>query len=309
MARSNLSPELQRLNKALAKVKAKRAKKKIDYPVQTKMNLLLQTAPGTLGIVRADRCLSAVNHRLYRQSRMYHCKIDLDANAQQGTVVDVWALADTWYTQKAYQRAYEQFLENSKEEAAQLKGNVARWNDFRVDHGLTANDFLPAGNSDPTGAPTAFGIASAEYVMTEMHDSAGLAKTLRWTGTGANTFNIIDEYDLMGGGSTSPSTANPSVAYDGLTDEVDDGQQEHLSDDGNVPPYNRIGLENYVWIKVATLVVSLNDTDKLSTGYFKAPAGLIAVTKGTPFTTDQTILNLEVKSGDYKGVAAPSYLE
>ena len=279
------------------------------YPVQRKMNLLLQTASAPIGIVRIDRCLSTVNHRLYRQSRMYHAKIDLDANAQQGTVVNVWALANTWYTQKAYQRAYETFLENSKEERDQLKGNVARWNDFRVDHGLVANDFLPAGNNDPAGAPTAFGISSAEYGMSEVHDSGGVAKTMRWTGSGANTFNIIDEYDLMGGASTSPSTANPSVAYDGLTDEVDDGQQEHLSDDGNVPPYNRIGLENYVWIKVATLTVALNGTDKLSTGFFEAPCGLVAITKGTPFTTDQTVINLEVKAGDYKGVGAPTYLD
>lgn len=279
------------------------------YPVQRKMNLMLQTAAAPIGIVRVDRCLSTVNHRLYRQSRMYHCKVDLDANAQQGTVVDVWALANTWYTQKAYQRAYETFLENSKEERDQLKGNVARWNDFRVDHGLVANDFLPAGNNDPAGASTSFGISNAEYAMSEVHNSGGTAQTLRWTGTGANTFNIIDEYDLMGGVSTTPSTANPSVAYDGLTDEQDDGQMEHLSDDGNVPPYNRIGLENYVWVKVGTLVASLNGTDKLSTGFFEAPCGLVVLTKGTPFTTDSTIVNLEVKSGDYKGVGAPTYLD
>ena len=279
------------------------------YPVQRKMNLLLQTAPAAIGIVRVDRCLSAVNHRLYRQSRMYHAKIDLDANAAQGTVVNVWALANTWYTQKAYQRAYETFLENSKEERDQLKGTVARWNDFRVDHGLTANDFMPAGNSDPAGSPSAFAAGSAEYLMTQMHDAAGTAKTLRWVGSGANTFNIIDEYDQMGNTNTSPSTQITTTAYDGLSDEVDDGQQAHLTGDGNLPPYNSTGLENFVWVKVATLTASLNNTDKLSTGFFEAPCGLIAITKTSPFTTDQTIVNLEVKSGDYKGVGAPTYLD
>lgn len=279
------------------------------YPVQRKMNLLLQTASAPIGIIRADRCLSAVNHRLYRQSRMYHCKVDIDPNAQQGTVVDVWALANTWYTQKSYQRAYETFLENSKEERDQMKGAVARWNDFRVDHGLVANDFLPSGNTDPAGSPTAFGIVNAEYLVSEVHDTAGTARTLRWTGTGANTYNVIDEYDKMANTDNAPTTAPGQAAYSELQDEVDAGQASHLGNDGNTPPYNRVNLENYVWVKVGTLTVSLNGTDKLSTGYFEAPCGLIVVTKGTPFTTDQTILNLEVKSGDYKGVGAPTYLD
>lgn len=284
---------------------------KSPYPVVTKMPLMMQTSSQPTGVIRVDRCLSAVNHRLYRQSRMYHAKVDLDANAQQGTVVTVWALADTWWVKKAYGLAFEMFEENSKEERAQLKGRVARWNDFRVDHGLagTFNDFLPAGAENPSGAPTSFGIANSEYEMSEVTNAAGTAFTFRMVGSGGNTWNVIDQYDLTGNTDQLPTSVSGTVAYDGLTDELDSPQISHLSDDGNVPPYNRTNMENYVWVKVGTLVASLNDTDKLSTGYFKAPAGLIAITKGTPFTTDETVINLEVKAGDYKGVAAPSYLE
>jgi hypothetical protein len=310
MARSSLSPELQRLNKALAKVKAKkRIKRSVPYPIQTKMPMQT-SAGGPNAIIRVDRALSAVNHRLYRQSRMYHAKVDLDANAQQGTVVTVWALADTWWTQKAYQLAYETFLENSKEESAQLKETQARWNDFRVDHGLSGFvEMLPSGSTSPTGTPTQFGTTNAEYLMSEVHDAGGTAATFRWTGTGANTWNIVDQYDNTGNTDQSPTSAAGTVAYDGLTDELDSGQTSHLTDDGNQPPYNRTNLENHVWIKVGTLVASLNNTDKLSTGYFKAPCGLIALTKSSPFVETGTVVNLEVKSGDYKGVAAQSYLE
>lgn len=282
---------------------------KKSYPVQLKTPVMA-TAPGTTQIIRADRVLSAINHRLYRQSRLYNCKVDIDANAQDSTVVTVWALADTWYTQKAYQLAYETFLENSKEENSQLKTTKARWNDFRVDHGLSGfTDMLPAGATTPGGGLAFYGVSNAEYEISQVHDVSGTSNTFRWTGSGAGTWNVIDEYDRTGNTDQLPTTVTGTVAYDGLTDEHDSGQMDHLSDDGNVPPYNRTGLENYVWIKVATLVVSHNDTDKLSTGYFKAPCGLIAITSSTPLVDNQTVLNLEVKAGDYKGVGAPTYLD
>lgn len=281
---------------------------KKSYPVQLKMPMQT-SAGGPNAIIRVDRALSAVNHRLYRQSRMYHAKVDLDCNAADGTVVTVWALADTWWTQKAYQLAYETFLENSKEETAQLKETRARWNDFRVDHGLSGFvEMLPSGSDSPTATPEQFG-DSGEYLMSQVHDAGGITQTFRWTGGGANTFNIIDQYDFTSNTDQVPTTVLGTVAYDGLSDEMDSGQTAHLTSDGNAPPYNRTSLENHVWIKVATLCASLNDTDKLSTGYFKAPCGLIAITKNTPFVETGTVLNLEVKSGDYKGVGAPTYLD
>jgi hypothetical protein len=283
------------------------------YPVQRQFPLILDGSPDTNATIRIDRCLSAINHRLYRQSRVYHAKVDLDANAPAGTVVTVWAIADTWMSAKAYQMAYETFLENSKEERAQLKNSGARWNDFRVDTGLgTAfqKDLLPSGNESPAGPTDVYGTgANQEYQMSEVHDAAGTQKTFAWTGSLANTFNIISEYDATGNTSTHPSTVLGSVAYDGLTDELDDGQTSHLSNDGNLPPYNRTNIEGSVWVKVATLHVAAGGTQKLSTGFFKAPSGLVAVTSTTPFAQDSTILNLEVKSGDYKGVGAPTYLD
>lgn len=290
------------------------AKKKSNiYPITRQFPLLIDGSADTNAVIRIDRALSGINHRLYRQSRMYTAKVDLDADAPSGTTVDVWALCDTWWLHKAYRLAYETFMENSKEERGQLKTSVSRWNDFRVDHGLGVafqKDLMPSGNLDPTGAVQIYGTGSnTEYHMSEVHDSGGVQKSFAFAGSSANVFNIITEYDQTGNTSQDPGVSLGAVAYDGLTDELDDGQMQHLSADGNLAPYNVTNLETAVWIKVATLNVAAAGTQKLSTGFFKAPAGMVCIVSNAPLANDATLLNLEVKGGDYKGVHAPSMLD
>ena len=289
------------------------AKKKSNvYPVMRQFPLLISGSPDTNALIRVDRALGAINHRLYRQSRMYTAKVDMDADAPSGTTVDVWALCDTWWLHKAYRLAFETFMENSKEERGQARTSLGRWNDFRVDSGLGAafqKDLLPSGNLVPTAAPQIFGTGSdTEYLMSEVHDSSGARKTFVFSGGTATEFNIITEYDNTANTDETPSTPANLASYDGLTDEIDQGQKEHLTQDGNLPPYKANALEGAVWIKVATLNVAAAGTQKLSTGFFKAPAGMIAVVSNT-ILDDATLLNLEVKGGDYKGVHAPSMLD
>ena len=290
------------------------AKKKSNiYPVMRQFPLLISGTPDTNAIIRVDRALGAINHRLYRQSRMYTAKVDMDADAPSGTTVDVWALCDTWWLHKAYRLAFETFMENSKEERGQAGTSLGRWNDFRVDTGLgTAfqKDLLPSGNLVPTGTAQIFGTGTdTEYLMSEVHDSGGARRTFVFSGgTTATEYDVITEYDNTANTDETPSTPANLASYDGLTDEIDQGQKEHLTQDGNLPPYKANTLEGAVWIKVATLNVAAAGTQKLSTGFFKAPAGLIAVVSSTPLG-DATLLNLEVKGGDYKGVHAPSMLD
>ena len=97
-------------------VRAKRSKNddpsyrslKADYyPVQRTVNLAT-ASQATLGICDVARQLSVVNHRLYRQGKTYQVKIDLENRADTNAGVktyEVWALADTWYVQKAWQLA------------------------------------------------------------------------------------------------------------------------------------------------------------------------------------------------------------
>jgi hypothetical protein len=285
--------------------------RKKHYPVQlrTTLGVALPSNPDTNLLIRTDKLLSNVNHRLYRQSRVYHCKLDIDADTADGGYVDIYAIADTWYNQKAYQFAHKEFMNNSKQELAQIaEGSKARWNDFRVDHGDTIDQELQA--IQFTGA-TGTRFTAGEYELSEVTDSSGTSNTFRWVGSGANTFNIITEYDRTGATSAVPSTAANSAAYGSLEDELDDIQMAHLQGDGNNPPYSNATLETQAWVFIGRLYVDATGTSKLSSGFFKAPSGLIRLSTGGGLNA-QTItekIHLEVKSGDYKGCGAPSYLE
>ena len=282
-----------------------------DIMVQSKINLVLDGSADQEAILRVDRVLSQMNHQLFRQSRNYCVKLDLDIAAANDTVIDVYALVDTWWLQKAYKLAHETFIKNSKEESGQLKTMKARWNDFRVDHGLASPAFdkqlIAAGYTTPGTEDTYAN--NQEYNMSEVHDTSGNTNTFRFIGSGAGTWNIIDEYDLTGNVQSAPSNAANAVAYDGLEDEMDDGQMQHLADDGNIPPYDRLTFENAVLVRVATLANFVTGP-KLSTGYFNAPAGLVVVqSRSNNLLPSDVMLTMSAKEGKYKGIHAPSLLE
>lgn len=291
--------------------KSSRSGSKKHYPVQRKitMGVELPAQANTNLLIRTDKLLSNVNHRLYRQSRVYDVKVDIDPDLADGSFVQVWAIADTWYNMKAYQMAKKIFDENSEQEREMLGASNARWNDFRVDHGDVVEQELEAIQFIGS-AGTRF--VGGEYLMSEVTDVSGTASTFRWVGSGANTFNIVDEYDRSANTDLTPGNATYAVPYDGLEDELDDNQSAHLAQDGNQPPYDHNSLENQAWVLVGTLfVVPSTGASKLSTGFFKAPSGLIRLKTGGGLEANSITENihLEVKGGDYKGVSAPSYLE
>ena len=43
------------------------------------------------GIIDTAQLLSQVNHRLYRQSRVYECSISIDADLADATTIEVYA--------------------------------------------------------------------------------------------------------------------------------------------------------------------------------------------------------------------------
>lgn len=293
--------------------KSSRSGSKKHYPVQRKitMGVPLPSTPDTHFIVRTDMLLSNVNHRLYRQSRVYNVKVDIDTDLADGSTVQVYALADTWYNQKAYQLAKKMFDENSAEEISQLGAARARWNDFRVDHGDDSVDATLQA-AQYTGGVTSALFGVGEYNMSEVANTLGASQTFRWSGTGGPTWNIIDEYDSTGNTDGTPSTPiGANVAYDGLTDELDDNQMDHLSDHGNLPPYAESTLESQCWVLIGTLYIRATGTNKLSTGFFNAPCGLVRLVTsgGLEANSLSENVSIEVKGGDYKGVHAPSYLE
>jgi hypothetical protein len=272
------------------------------------MGVALPSVPDTDLLIRTDKLLSNVNHRLYRQSRVYNVKIDIDTDLLDGQTVDVYALADTWYNMKAYQLAKKVFDENGAEESAQLGSSRARWNDFRVDTPQGAQDLQAVQFSSSLGVR----FTAGEYLMSQVADSASADRTFSWDATGSTTiYNIIDEYDRTGETSQTPTFGSVDVAYDGLDDSMDDGQMDHLSRDGNNPPYDSRDLENQCWVKVGTLFIRASGTNKISTGYFNAPCGLVVLrtSGGLEANGISESVHLTVKAGDYKGVHAPSMLE
>jgi hypothetical protein len=248
--------------------------------------------------------LSKVNHRLYRQSRYYECSVTIDSNVADGTTVDVYALADTWWTQKSLQLAKQAWDESNAEEKMMLNGKVARWNDFRVQAGLGGFGGLnPVQFSRVTLANVPF--LTGEFEDSSVVDQAGVTRVFTWGVGSANSYSLMDEYNATGNTSADPQ--NPATgAYTGLLPNLEAGAAAALQDDGNQPPYDANNYGSGYWVKVGTLHLA-GGRQRLSTGYFTAPCGLIALTN-VGFLANPDI-QVEIKAGDYKGVKAPSILE
>ena len=283
------------------------------YPVQRKMRLRETASPQTNDTqmqILVDKQLSAINHRLYRQSRIYSCKVEIDASLPTGAFVDVYALSDTWMNMKAYQYAKKQYDKNSNEEMSAIaQSNVGRWNDFRV--GLAATTARADMNAIVSSAAAETALTSGKYLLSEVTDAAGVTHEFAWLESDSNTFNIIDEYDRTGDTQQTPTFEQSTVAYADLDDQIDSDQVEHLTGQGDEPPYDDRNLENACLSRVARLYVDNEGQGKLSTAYFNAPCGIIYCVGGGGMTsiTLSDSLCVEVKAGDYKGVHAPNMLE
>lgn len=304
MARkSSLSPELQRLNAALSKVGAKKLKADY-YPVQRQMSLRNNISEVDFYLCDVARNLSVSNHRLYRQGKTYSCKIDLDAGTTSSTFA-VFALRDTWMMQKAWQLARSTYLRATADERAVMSpSKIARWEDFRVTvdiSGWTGGLLLP--NHYDQGMAGAADTAGEFSLSTITNPDGVTQRNFRWGTTVGTSWGILDEYDKSGQTDPKPGTTEADNPYQGATPGVQELQMDDLAQDGNVPPYSAITMNDRLWVKVGELNATAAH-GKLSTGFFNAPCGLIVIQPITPNTTVPGTLSLTVQSGDYKGVKA-----
>ncbi|AXF52623.1 MAG: putative capsid protein [Cressdnaviricota sp.] len=280
------------------------------YPVQRNIGLSATSPAAANLVVDGPKNLSQTNHRLYRQSRYYEMSVTLDTDLAEGTTVDVYALADSWMVQKAYQMAKDAFDESNAEEMKMLSGRVARWNDFRVAHGL-----VPTGGIDTalatnylkrTLAATPFTVG--EFQLSNVVDQAGTTRDFSWGGADPTTYSIIEEYDASGNTNVDP-TQPATGPYNGLLPNLEAGAAEALQADGNNPPYDANDIGQALWIKVGTLHLGAG-RQRSTTGFFTAPCGFVALMgAGTIIADNATNMSVEFKRGDYKGVHAPSMLE
>lgn len=281
-------------------------KKTKHYPVVRKGQLFRQS-PDPIGPnceVDFAKNLSKVNRRLYRQARTYEVKLDIPANSTDAQI-HVYALADNWMNYRALKMAYEMYLENSKDERARLKeSNLARWEDFRV---LSGADITVADPIQYTSGFVANQYILGEFATTFVVDAAGNSKAFSWGGPSASKYSILGEYDLSGDTQIAPESETFDVPYSDLMADDSATMGALLQASGNAPPYDADGVgADSPWVKVATLATG--SSQKLSTGFFKAPCGLVILNTQTGINVPADV-GWEVKAGDYKGVDAPSMLE
>lgn len=274
------------------------------YPVQRTMSVIQPAPLAPQLAIQCNKLLSQINHRLYRQSRVYEAKVSIDANVADGVTVDVYALANTWYLQGALKTGKMVWDKAVEEEKAANDGRTARWNDFNVRTGVpaAAEGFVEQYNR---GTLTGATITAGEFYDTIVSDASGVAHNFTLGAPTASEYNIFAEYDKQSGTNTDP--LNPSTGpYGGLLPNMSTVNAAAITDDGNAPPYDADGYGSAYWVKVGTLHLAAG-RQKLSTGFFSAPLGKIILT-GVGSLVDADI-QLEIKSGDYKGVAAHNLME
>lgn len=272
---------------------------------------LLPSAQTDTGVMDVGQVLSRTNHRLYRQGRNYCQRINVDPDSTKQ--YDIYALRDDWMFHNAWKLTYQSFLNNHKEEMQALsqKGGMARWFDFRINDGITVGaEMRPVRMSiASTGVVAGNAVAYGEFAYSQLYAEDGSSRSLNMQPTVAGvSYGLLHEYDKIGNPSIQPSTAVTTVAFGEVDNDAQDAAITQLSDEGNSPPYSTTGLDySHPWLKIAT-IGGVSGTQKLSTGYFNAPCGLIVIkpTSGFISADDLPELSLEMKPGKYKGVHGPA---
>ena len=285
-------------------------KKSLEYfPVERKIPLGSNVGPASqVGLVDGGRVLSEQNHRLYRYGKRYEMKIDADISLlAPGNTITVWALADTWTVQKAFEEAKRVFEDAYQVERENLSKTArARWFDFRATIGVTGDIMVPVVSNDPiTGGLTY--LNNGEFVNSIVEDQNGVTRTFSWdAATTASAYSIPAEYDLASNSPQTPTYPTGAGPYDDLRADASTVEMAALQDDGNRPPYDRLNTPP-VWIKIATLQLSSTEgAQRISTGFFPAPCGqvVLQLTGGLSTTNISNLVSCEFKAGDYKGVKA-----
>ena len=281
------------------------AKRRSTAPdTQRVLPIISVTPASTLKIARADRLLSGYNHRLYRQHGSYRVKIDLLVGADTPEI-KVYALANSWHNKRAIQMAKQIHDTAMEEERAMTPG--ARWYDFRIDDNSGAVDEMVHAAVTAPGAAPAPATHPGEYAVSVIEDQAGNLKEFRVIGaTSASGWNIFTEYDAMGNASRDPDTALPTGAgYDGADATIEGSNIEALNNRGDLPPYNNTNFPSAQFVQVGSLYRTAGGNQRLSTGFFDAPLGMVWIVQSTPDATP--LLEMEVKAGNYKGVHMEAY--
>jgi hypothetical protein len=261
------------------------------------------TPSSTLKELDVPRIMSGVNHRLYRQHGCYRVKVDMLTSGPVGDV-KVYALSNAWYVKRAIQMAKQVYDKAMDEERA--LGRQARWHDFRINPNLAAHDDMVQAISLTPGAAPTLATHPGEWTYSSIEDTAGTEQQFILPSGGSTTgYNILFEYDKTGNADVAPASSANLGAYDGADGTIEAENLNQLINDGNLPPYNNTDLLADVFVQVGSLYRDATGSQRLSTGYFDAPLGMVFLVYPTPDAN--LTLELECKSGKYKGVHMEAY--
>ena len=157
--------------------------------------------------------------------------------------------------------------------------------------------------------------ASDEYSETSVTGEDLSVEAFHTMGTISNSYNIFAEYaKLLNSRKIETVTVSSSESYAGLIPGGED--QEHLTETGDLPPYDYdfgslwntgdvLVLRDKLFVDVAS------GSARTHSRMFKAPLGMVYLTLqqdgvATDFATGNSQLIMHCKAGSYKGVAAES---
>ena len=275
------------------------------YPVVRTAELSGTVENTALRILQVDRELSKLNRRLYRMGRYYQTKIDMRPTGDG--LFEVYALRDDWAVQKAFQLAYANYVKNTAEERSNMsKSQIARWADFRVAPGASGALLLSKLHAPDTTGQI---LNTGEFELANVVDQAGATRTFTWASSPTSSeYSLLNEYDRAGDAQGSPDNLAAVGPYEDIDTDTDAATFDHLEQDGNIPPYNKDTVNQTApFVRIATIGAAAG-VQKLSTGFFTAPCGIVLIV-GPNTSWNSDLMSMTVKTGDYKGVHAPSMLE
>lgn len=251
------------------------------------------------------------NRRLYRQSRVYNLKVDVEVDSAAATNgVDVYVLRDTWDLHGAYKFAMKSYYNAMKEELMNANGAKTRWHDFRAWTQFLGDELVPqVANPDPSLSVSISTLTAGDHDLSMISDSTGTLKMFGLdSASSGSVYSIIEEWKRKNRVHSDPASAAADMPYGGIVEDLDEANYDILKDNGAVPPYDDEAGTS-VWQKVAVLKQTTPaGIAKLTSGFIEAPLGLVLLVS-TAFTTDIADRGLSVsyQTGSYKGVKAAPY--
>lgn len=277
------------------------------YPCERTQTYTL-SGGGTI-LIDVAKTLSAQNHRLYRQGKLYHVKLSVtDHSPQSGDLIkqqyQVWTIPDTWYVKKAWELAFAT-RELQLAESNRPKG---RWDDFRVGW----SSALQTGTLGMAGDLAS--LISDECQISKVHDATasadhGFVVFGAARDTGNALYGMIEQYDSTGNTVQNQPSASTDEAYaNTLTDAgMVDAAGDIKTFQGDNAPYDMDsfnGADDGGAVYQPVLSTSEDGVGRTTLSLW-APLGLIKITNGsTGGSPVAGSIQVTVSAGNYKGVKA-----